>query len=201
MFDKTSGQGVNIVYEYEYELRTKQKFYLYLYEVCPSIEIIDILWKLYIQLNDEEVLKFYQSISPFQPHPSGNDCIFKTVCGYIDSDVFVQYYKERENILKSIKIVGDPYFLCKYSRTKDELEDTLNYFANLINEPQIKLSRLNRCKVFEQVILYLLTSHHMMNIDQVIAYLSTRQIMYNNMKVLFAYPIGIDCNNELCQFE
>lgn len=201
MFGKTSGQGVNIVYEYEYELRTKQKFYLYLYEVCPSIEIIDILWNLYIQLNNEAVLKFYQSISPFQPHPCGNDCIFKTVCGYIDSDVFVQYYKERENILKSIKIVGDPYFLCKYTRARDEMENTPNYFANLINESQIKLSKLNRCKVFEQVILYLFTTHYHMNIDQVIAYLSTRQIMYNNMKVLFAYPIGIDCNDELCQFE
>ena len=48
-------------YEYEYELRTKQKFYLYLYEVCPSIEIIDMLWNLYNLLNDEEVLKFYQN--------------------------------------------------------------------------------------------------------------------------------------------
>lgn len=201
MFNKKSTKRHEYDYEYENELKPKQKFYLYLYEVCPSIEIIDILWKLYIQLNDEEVLKFYQSISPFQPHPSGNDCIFKTVCGYIDSDIFVQYYKERENILKSIKIVGDPYFLCKYSRTKDEMEDTPNYFANLINEPQIKLSRLNRCKVFEKVILYLLITHHMMNIDQVIAYIATRRLMYNNMKVLFAYPIGIDCNNVLCQFE
>ena len=98
MLTKKSTQRYGYDYEYEYELRPKQKFYLYLYEVCPSIEIIDMLWKLYIQLNHEEVLKFYQSISPFQPHPSGNDCIFKTVCGYIDSDVFVQYYKERENI-------------------------------------------------------------------------------------------------------
>ena len=201
MFDKNSKKRHGYDYEYEYELMPKQKFYLYLYEVCPSIEIIDILWKLYIQLNDEEILKFYQSISPFQPHPSGNDCIFKTVCGYIDSDIFVQYYKERENILKSIKIVGDPYFLCKYTRARDEMENTPNYYANLINEPQIKLSRLNRCKVFEQVILYLFTIHGHMNIDQVIAYIATRQLMYSNMKVLFAYPIGIDCNDILCQFE
>ena len=165
--------------EYEYDLRRKQKFYLYLYEVCPSIEIIDMLWKLYIQLNDEEDLKFYQSISPFQPHPSGNDCIFKTVCGYIDSDVFVQYYKERENILKSIKIVGDPYFLCKYTRERDEMENTPNYFANLINESQIKLSRLKRLRYLNK--LSYICSQHILYIDQVVAYIPTRRLMYSNM--------------------
>lgn len=186
---------------FETELRGKQKFYLYLYQVCPSIEIIDILWFSYTKLNDKEILTYYKSVSPFKPHPCGNDSIFKAHCGFIDSDVFLKYYQERENYLHAIKIVGDPYFICKYTKPREVLEEYTNYFAKLINEPQIKLTKLKKCKVLEQVIIYLLNIRYNMNIDQIMRYIKTRYIMYNNLRVLFAYPIGIDCNDKLCKFE
>ena len=186
---------------FETDLREKQRFYLYMYEVCPSIEIIDILWFSYTKLNDGCTLEYYKSVSPFKPHPSGNDCIFKQHCGFIDSDVYLQYYQERENYLNAIKIVGDPYFICKFTRSKEELENCNNYFAKLINEQQIKLTKLKKCKVLEEVIIYLLHINFNMNIDQIMRYINTRYIMYKNLRVLFAYPIGIDSNNELCKFE
>ena len=41
---------------FEWELTTKQRFFLYLYELCPNIEIIQSIWKQYI--NDRDISGF-----------------------------------------------------------------------------------------------------------------------------------------------
>ena len=189
---------------YDTELSTKQQFYLYLYQVCPSIDIIDILWKNMIELNDACTLEYYKSVSPFKPHPNGTDSIFKAHCGFIDSDVFLQYYQERENYLNAIKIVGHPDFICKFTRPKEELERNTDYLTTLINEQQLKLTKLQRVKVLENIIMYLLRINFNIcrrDIDQIMRYITNRYKMYISLRGLYAYPIGIDSNNELCKFE
>ena len=82
---------------FEYELTTKQKFYLYIFHVCPAIEILHLLWKDYILYRDRDDIRvFHIQNSPFKPHPCGYDSIFKSVCGYIDPDMFLDYYHVRE---------------------------------------------------------------------------------------------------------
>jgi len=193
--------GDNTTNGFETKLTNKQKFYLYLYIMCPSIEILDILWDEYMGHALIETRKYHIQISPFKPHPCGYDSIFKPACGYIDPDMFLDYYQPRESYLSSIKLIRHPYFICKFNCTKDSLENNYNYFTNLINEPQYKVTKLQKVKILEKAIHYLQSDRYPLNLDQVMRYIMSCYNMYCNNRVLYAYPIAIDTNGELCRFE
>jgi len=169
--------------------------------VCPAIEILDLLWKHYILHRDREIRIYHIQNSPFKPHPCGYDSMFKSVCGYIDPDMFLDYYHVRESYLSSIKIVGHPDFICRIQKTKQEIESRENYFTSLINEPQIKLKVTEKINILHRVIEYLSQTKYKLNQDQIMRYITSIYNMYNNYKILFAYPIAIDSNGELCRFE
>ena len=196
---RTSREG------FEQDLSEKQRFFLYLGIVLPNIELIRIIWEIYRKEIDETILKYYNQISPFQSHPCGNDnlfnALFHPIGGFIDAEVFDLYYEPRENYLQSIVMVGHPYFLCQFHRSKDEIESEGSYFERMINEPQIKLMPLKKVKVLELSVNRLLCSDCGLLIDPVIRYLYTIYSMYNENKILSATPIAIDIHGELCRFE
>ena len=125
---------------FERDLTTKQKFYLYLYHVCPAIEILNILWKQYVLYRDRDIRVYHIQNSPFKPHPCGYDSMFKSVCGYIDPDMFLDYYHIRESYLSSIKIVGHPYFICRIQKTKQDIDLSINVLFSIYNETHIDIS-------------------------------------------------------------
>ena len=172
--------------------------------MCPSIEVIHKLWELYKLDIDKEILDYHVSITPFKPHPCGNDCIFHPVAGFIDPDIFLNYYSPRENYLTSLQMIGHPDFICQYSRTKAVLEQSENYFDILINEEKIKLTKLNKVRVLEMVINYLSNikySRLTLRIDQIMRYLQSFFNMYKDMKILRAHSLAVDSEFQLCQFE
>ena len=185
---------------FEFSLSEKSRFYLYLYTVCPSIDIIHTLWKGYIKDRDIDILKYHEKISPFQPHPCGNDSLFRNI-GFVDPDIFMTYYVPRENYLQSIKMIGHPYFLCQFKRPKQELETSIYYFDTLINEQQIKLKTMKKKDVLELAIQKLLCEEYKLTLNNVMIYLLSFFNMYRDTKVLHGYPIGIDCEGTLCRFE
>ena len=189
---------------FEKELTQKQKFYLYLFGVCPSIEIIHILWNIYKRDIEKSIVDYHVSITPFKPHPCGNDCIFHPVAGFIDPDIFLDYYTPRENYLTSLQMIGHPDFICQYTRKKEVLEQSNNYFETLINEEKIKLTKLNKVKVLEMVIKYLSKTKYSrltLTIDQIMRYLQSFFNMYKDMKILKAHSLGVDKEFQLCRFE
>lgn len=189
---------------FETELTQKQKFYLYLFNVCPSIEIIHILWNLYKTDIDKTILDYHVSITPFKPHPCGNDCIFHPIGGFIDPDIFLDYYTPRENYLTSLQMIGHSDFICQYTRKKEVLEQSNNYFDALINEEKLKLTKLNKVKVLEMVIKYLSETKYSrltLTIDQIMRYLQSFFNMYKDMKILKAHSLGVDSEFQLCRFE
>ncbi len=150
---------------------------------------------------EQETLQYYKDISPFQAHPCGHDCLFHPVAGFIDPDIFMMYYKPRENYLSCIQMIGHPYFICQFKRYKEELEDRVNYFTSLINEEQIKLRPLKKKQVLEKVICYLHQERYQLHTDQIIRYIYSLYSMYKDVKVLNAYPLSIDKEDILCRFE
>ena len=194
---------------FDQELSEKQRFFLYLSTVLPNIDIIHAIWHTYKKGIDEDILRYHNQISPFQAHPSGNDnlfnALFHPIAGFIDAEIFELYYEPRENYLQSIVIVGHPYFLCQFYRSKQEIEDsdctTGSYFDRLVNEEQIKLLPLKKVKVLEKAIDRLLCSDCGLTMDPVIRYLYTIYSMYNEKKILSATPIAIDRRGKLCRFE
>jgi len=191
----SEGQG------FTYELTEKQKFYLYLSVLCSNLDILHGLWEQYVKDNDKEKLQFHLNISPFRPHPCGNDCIFHPIAGFIDPDMFLEYYEPRENYLISLEMIGHAWFICQFARKKEDLEQSVNYFDTLINESQIKLSPLKKNKVLEKTIDYLSYKNYKLNKDQIMRYLLSLYNMYKDVKVLHAYPLAIDCDGSLCRFE
>jgi len=192
----TSGKG-----GFEKGLSEKGKFYLYLSIVCPYLDIIHILWKQYKYDLNEEAIRFYQSISPFQDHPCGNDCILHPVGGFIDPDIFLEYYNPRQSYLISIEMIGHPDFICQYKQTKALLEQSHHYFDTLLNEPKQKIIKLKKVKVLEMVINYLSETRNNLSIDQIMQYLLSFFNMYKDMKILHAHSLAVDSNFQLCRFE
>ena len=94
---------------YEYDLTQKQKFYLYLYSVCPSIDILDFLWKSYTYDNLQTAIEFHDNLNPLKIIPI-YDKVYHKIYGFIDPDRFMIYYKPRENYLLSIKVLRNPDF-------------------------------------------------------------------------------------------
>ena len=186
---------------FERDLSEKSRFYLYLYEVCPFIDILHILWTQYIKDRDTEILDYHQQISPFKPHPCGQDCIFHPVGGFIDPDMFLSYYKPRENYLISLEMIGHTWFICQFKRRKEDLEKSSIYFDTLINEEQVKLTKLRKQRILEQAITYLSEEKYSLTIDQIMRYLLSFYSMYKDTKVLHGYPLAIDSEGVLCKFE
>ena len=183
------------------DLTQKGKFYLYLNSICPIIDIIHMLWKMYVEDRDKGILDYHKNISPFRPHPCGNDSLFHTIGGSIDPDMFLDYYQPRENHLICIQMIGHPYFICKFERTKERLEESVHYFDALINEPQTKLTKLQKKDVLEKAIQNLTDNKYNLTKEPMMRYLLSLYNMYMNMKVLHSYPIAIDCKGDLCRFE
>ena len=163
--------------------------------------MIHIIWNLYVKGRDKDIVRYHQSISPFKQHPCGNDCIFHPVAGFIDPDMFLDYYVPREAYLISLEMIGHPLFICQFTRKKEDLEKSVNYFDTLINEPQIKLSKIKKVKVLEKVIHYLSHKNYQLDIEQIMRYLLSFHNMYKDVKILHAYPLAIDCDGSLCRFE
>ena len=163
--------------------------------------MIHIIWKLYVKDRDKDILIYHQSISPFKQHPCGNDSIFHPIGGFIDAEIFDLYYEPREKYLRGIMMVGHPWFLCQFHRSKEEIERTGAYFNRLINEEQLRLMPLKKVKVLELAINRLLYSECDLTIESVMKYLYTIYSMYNENKILSATPIAIDIHGELCRFE
>jgi len=186
---------------FDQELSEKQRFFLYLSIVLPNIDIIHAIWKSYKKGIDEDILRYHQRISPFKSHPCGNDCIFHPIAGFIDPDMFLDYYSPRESYLISLEMIGHPLFICQFTRSKEDLEKSIYYFDTLINESQIKLSKINKVKVLEKVIHYLSHRNYQLNIEQIMRYLLSFYNMYKDVKILHAYPLAIDSEGKLCRFE
>ena len=186
---------------FEWELTTKQRFFLYLYELCPNIEIIQSIWKQFINDRDETSLNYYKKISPFRPHPCGPDSIFNFVAGFIDPDMFLIYYEPREMYLTCIQMIGHPYFICKFDTTRNSLETNINYFDALINQAQIKLNPCEKMKVLNQTISNLEYNMDTYGKVYIVRYLYALYNMYKQTKILKAYPLAIDNNGELCRFD
>jgi len=185
---------------FERELTQKGEFYLYL-SMCTTIDVIHMLWTMYVKDRNKDTLDYHTHISPFKAHACGNDSIFHAIGGFIDPDMFLDYYHPRENHLHCIKMIGHPYFICKFNRTKERIEESVHYFDTLINEPQIKLSKLQKRDVLETVIQHLADTKHNLTDDQILRYLFSLYNMYMNMKILHSYPIAIDCKGNICRFE
>jgi hypothetical protein len=181
----------------EYDLTEKQTFYLYLSVKLPELGIIDRLWASYQEDRDKEIQEYYQQVSPFN-HPCGDDSIFPTIISSIDPEMFMYYYRKRGGYLISFKLIGDPWFICQFNRTKEVLESTPHYYTTVINEHQRKLSTIEKARVLDRVIYSLIPYH---SISSLMDYLYTRYTMYKNMKLLYAYPLAVDCEGELCRFE
>ncbi len=190
MYTTTSG--------FEKDLTEKQKFYLYLFEKCPIPYIIDDLWKQYTIDKHKKTLSYYQSISPYRGHPCGNDSISLPIGGFIDPDMFYEYYIPRQNYLLSIKFIGDPWFICQFYRTKEVLESYSNYYDVLINEQAKKISRSKKKRVLDKVIDKL---SYDLDINQIYEYLLCHYNTYKNKSILHGYPLAVDCDGELCKFE
>ena len=186
---------------YEYGLNQKQAFYLYLYRLCPSLDILHILWDMYNKSNSQETLEYHQQISPFKSHPLGMDSLFHPVAGFIDPDVFLTYYTPRECYLLSIKMIGHPYFFCQLNKTYAELNQSSNYYQTLINEPQIKLRPLQKTRSLNRALQYLLDGYPLFTKEQIMRYINSIYNMYSNNRILYAYPIAIDREGTLCRFE
>ena len=186
---------------YEYGLTQKQAFYLYLYRMCPSLDILHILWDMYSKSNSQETLEYHQQISPFKSHPLGMDSLFHPVGGFIDPDVFLMYYTPRECYLLSIKMIGHPYFFCQFNKTYAELTQSSNYYQTLINEPQIKLRPLQKTRSLNRALQYLLDGYPLFTKEQIMRYINSIYTMYKNNRILYAYPISIDREGTLCRFE
>ena len=184
---------------FEKELSQKQSFYLFLYQLCPSIDILHKLWKLYKEYSDKEIVEFHKTISPYKQHPCGNDSMFRTVGGFIDPDIFLDYYFPREKFLLGIKIIGHPLFICQFTRTKEQIEDCINYDQVIINETQKKLTPCKKVNVLNRCIDHLII--HRMDVNQIMRYLYSHYKMYKENRILISYPIGIDINDKLCRFE
>jgi len=182
---------------FEIYLTEKQKFYLYLFMVCPSLDIIHLLWNTYVKNRDDEIKAFHDKVST---HPCGNDSLFYNIVGSIDPDIFMEYYIPREPFLLSIKLIGHPDFLCKFGKSKSELESSIYYFDRVLNEPQIKLKAMDKKNVLDLVINKLLYDVHLYP-QNIISYLTTIFNTYKNIKILHAYPIAIDIDGQLCRFE
>ena len=163
--------------------------------------MIHVLWKLYKKNIDKSIVDYHISITPFKPHPCGQDCIFHPVAGFIDPDIFLEYYKPRENYLSCISMIGHPDFICQYSRKKEVLEQYVNYFDVLVNEPKHKLTTLKKTKILEMVIIYLSEMKYSLTIDQIIRYLQSFFNMYKDMKILHAHSLAVDSEFQLCRFE
>ena len=187
---------------FELELTRKQRFFLYLSVVLPDLDLVQRLWVAYKEYNHYVTLQFYENISPFRPHPCADGCIFGKVAG-IDPDMLMMYIQPRKKFLASVKMIGHPYFICQIKRTKAELEDNVNYFDALMNEEQVKLSKLNKVRVLNRVIMYL--SPEEQGFDDILVdlmhYLIAFFNMYKETKVLQAYPLAIDKHGILLRFE
>ena len=156
---------------------------------------------MYQENKYNENLEYYETISPFKAHPCGLDSIFPHCAGFIDPDIFLEYYAPRENYLISIQFVGHPDFICQYSRPKERLEESVHYFDTLINEHKIKLTKLKKVKILEMVIQHLSKRKFSLSQDQIMRYLLSFFNMYKDMRVLRAHSLAVDCNFELCRFE
>lgn len=163
--------------------------------------MIHLLWAHYVKDRNTSILNYHLSISPFRPHPCGNDCIFHPVAGFIDPDMFLDYYVPRESYLISLEMIGHPWFICQFTRKKKDLERSIHYFDTLINESQIKLNIVKKVKVLEKVIQHLSCKEYQLNIEQIMRYLLSLYNMYRDVKVLHGYPLAIDSEDKLCRFE
>jgi len=186
---------------FEQCLSEKQTFFLYLSIVIPNIDLIYVIWSLYRKGINKDILSYHNQISPFQPHPCGQDCLFHPVGGFIDPDMFLSYYKPRENYLISLEMIGHTWFICQFKRSREDLEESPTYFDTLINEGKLKLTKLRKKRVLEQAIKYLSEEKYNLTIDQIMRYLLSLYNMYKDTKVLHGYPLAIDRAGKLCRFE
>ena len=62
------------------------------------------------------------------------------------------YYKPREKLSLSVKVLRNPDFICKLDISREELETSCNYFDRLINQPTLKLTNSKKARVLEMVI-------------------------------------------------
>ena len=193
--------GRNSKPAFEYGLTEKQQFYLLFHQLGLPLDIVKYVWKQYTQDNLDETRKFHQEVSPYKSHPCGNDSLFKSIGGFIDPDVFLTYYCKRESYLLSIKMINHPWFFSQINCEKDELENRVNYFTHLINQPLIKVKKLQRVRILEQAIQYLQSDMYHLHIDQIIRYIWSLYTMYKNNRILYAYPIAIDKEEKLLRFE
>lgn len=185
---------------YEYELTQKQKFYLYLYSVCPSIDILDFLWKSYTYDNLQTAIEFHDNLNPLKIIPI-YDKVYHKIYGFIDPDRFMIYYKPRENYLLSVKVLRNPDFICKLDISREELETSCNYFDRLINQPTLKLTNSKKTRVLEMVIQSLSKGSYNLTLDQIVRYIYSMYNMYNNVRILRATPLAIDNQGKLCRFD
>jgi len=188
---------------FEYDLTTKQKFYLYLSIILPDLDIIQRLWVTYRRHEDNINLQFYQTISPFRPHPCGDASILEKIAG-IDPDMYSIYMYPREHYLASIRMIGHSDFICQIKRKKAEIEDNVNYFDAILNEERgMKLPPLHKLRILDRVIMYLLTDAQGFEgeIDHIMQYLIAFYHMYRDTKILHAYPLAIDREGVLLRFE
>jgi hypothetical protein len=187
---------------FEYGLTEKQTFFLYISRLLPNIDIIYTLWDTYKQHQHRELLDYYETVSPFRVHPSGDDSYFKPLFG-VDYDMVMYYLKPRICYLECIKMIGHTYFICKFTRDKHDIENCYSYYDSLLNEQQIKLLPLVKTHILNRVITYISPDEDVVDsmMDKIISYLMCIFNQYKYSKVLHAYPLAVDKNNILMKFE
>jgi len=187
---------------FEYDLTRKQRFYLTFFELLPNLELIQEIWDLYRQDEYQDTLTYYESVSPFREHICGDSSVFGKICG-IDPDMFDLYISPRQRYLSSIKIIGHPYFLCKVDKDKSYYDDSVHYFHRLMNTSQIKLTKIQKTRLLNRVVLYLLPEVMGFDsvIDDIMRYIFGMYKMYRDTKILNSHPIAIDRHSVLLKFE
>jgi len=123
--------------------------------------------------------------------------------GGVDYDMMMYYLQPRRVYLECIRMIGHPYFICKFTRKKHIIESCHNYYDALLNEQQVKLLPLKKTHILNRVITFLSAEEYGLDdmICEIILYLSGLYNQYKQTKVLHAYPLSVDANNILMKFE
>ena len=228
------------------ELSNKQNIYILLYQLCPNIDIIKLIYTKKIELEDIDIKSWYYTISPLYCNidtKSWYNTISPLYCNIHNSNILPRitidinncnnrlivplqnkipfiwnWYQMYGNILDELTITSHKYFLCKFNRSKKEINYTFNVkmmthnemynnITKLINEPQEETTIFERIKIYKQYFNKLLINEFKYNdyyCCEECLKINCYKIIYNhyydyiNIKDnLYITPCGIDNNGEL----
>ena len=193
---------------YECELSSKSKIYLYLFQLCPNIDLIKLIYKLKVNYEYDDTLSWYLKISPL-----GNKYFNNHI---IDSRKNMVWYMNKSLIIDNIHMVSHPYFLCKFNRSKKQINYNFPTYKStnktiednitrLSNEPQLETSIFERIHILKRYYIKLLFKNLFdiccdhCNLSEVHLNIYNHYLDYNNLRVppYKVGPCGVDIDGEL----